>query len=222
MGIFKPFLTAIVFFWLSQPVLAAEPTSFAIALMLEGYDLGLRYPTQVQQTQLNAITLRWHERISPRIHGGILLGTVDGTQSENPVPVARVTTGNYLGINLYFAMLQSPRFDLGMNLDYRYYDLAATTEPQNAKWRWHQGSVGLDGRLGLSDRVNVVFGLSANALSGEEVLTGTITQVTPFSADHSPGARLGLRLDTDPTGYIGLEMQSGFAQGGRIFFERWF
>lgn len=208
--------------WLTLPGNAAAQSNFGIALVLEGYELDLHYPTQALPTQLNAISLRWNEKLSDHIHGGILLGIVDGTQGNNPVPAARVTTGNYLGINLFFAYIQNTRLSLGLNLDYRYFDLVGTADTQNAKWRWHQGSISLDGRLGLTDAVSAVFGLSANGLAGEEVLTGPISQVTDFDAEHSVGARIGLLFDVAPQGHIGLEMQSGFSHGGRLYFERWF
>lgn len=211
-----------IVYWLTLSGNTFAQSNIGVALLLEGYEIDLRYPSQELPTQLNAIALRWNEQLSAHTYGGILLGAVDGTQGDNPVPAARVTTGNYLAINLFFAYLQSPRFDLGLTLDYRYFDLEGSADTQRAQWRWHQGSISLDSRFGLTPQVSVVVGLSATGVTGEEVLTGPISQVTDFKADRSAGGRVGLRFTVDPQANIGIDMLSGVSQGGRLYFEKWF
>ena len=47
----------------------------------------------------------------------------------------------------------------------------------------------------------------------------TVNHTTTISRDTSGGGFLGLDLNTDPDGYVGIEISPGLSRGGEIYFK---
>ncbi len=205
------------------PILAAHPVTAGIAVQFEGADVNWRYPnTTIRNTRLNSAAVSWYEDLGASFLGGMHIGYMEGTQADNPVPAARVMTGKWLDLDFQYAALDKSVLGLIFSLNYRYAELNGAQDLQMASWRWHTGTVGTTLRLGPSQGVFFTLGLTYQALNGEEVLTGPLTQVEKYKGNQHLGRHLGLHLALDHTGRISIEMRSGSERGGRVTFGRWF
>jgi hypothetical protein len=207
----------------STSSLAAQPTTAGIAVRLEGVDMDWRYAdASLRSTRLNSAAVGWYDVLGANFLGGMYLGYVEGTQGDNPVPAARVMTGKWLEIDFQYLLINQPTVGLNISLDYRYTEMNGTMDTQLASWRWHQGSLGTTLRLGPARGVNFTLGLAHQAIDGEQILTGPLTQVENFTANKHLATQIGLNIGLDHTGRISIEMHTGVERGGRVTFGRWF
>lgn len=205
------------------PNLAAHPVTAGIAVQFEGTDVDWRYSdASVRSTHLNTASVSWYEDLGNHFVGGMHIGYMEGTQADNPIPAARVMTGKWLDLDFQYFVFDKPTVGLMLSLNYRYAEINGTQDTQIASWRWHRGTLGTTLRLGPTQGIYLILGLTDQAISGEEVLTGPTIQVEKFKANQHVGTHLGLNLSLDHTGRISIEMQSGAERGGRVTFGRWF
>lgn len=209
--------------WSATAVSTPLPNPFEVGLHLQGEDTDWRYADgTIRRTRLNSVYWSWQERFSKSMNGGAAIGYTEGTQADNPVPDARYTSGNWLEINLQYFLVDQPLIGANLSFAYRYTDLAIETTTQKANWRWHRGRLGAELSLGWTPTLHTTLGASYVALDGQEILSGTLTQITNFKQDQTLGGYLGFQLALDRAGSVSIEIQGGSYRGGKLSFARWF
>lgn len=216
------FITSLIC-WSGLALSAPPVNPMLVGLHLQGEETDWRYADgSVRRTRLNSAYISWQERFGKSVSGGAAIGYTEGTQADNPVPEARLTSGNWLDLNLQYTLIEQPQFGANLSFAYRYTDLAIETTTQMANWRWHLGRLGAEIWLDLGPNLRTTLGTSYHALSGQEVLNGSINQVTDFKQDQSLGGHIGLQLALDRTGSVSIEIHGGSYRGGKLSFARWF
>ncbi|MEK7207635.1 MAG: hypothetical protein AAB134_07125, partial [Pseudomonadota bacterium] len=72
----------------------------------------------------------------------------------------------------------------------------------------------------LVKRLRFFGGGNYGYIDGEERASGTTNHTVGFKRDARAGGFLGLDLQTDIDGYVGLEAKSGLARSVEIYFKR--
>ena len=184
--------------------------------------IDLDYSGVQRETRLSRLGVLWYEKLSPSIVGGVELGYLEFTQYSNPIPAGQTGSGEYIGLNLAFLLIETTHFDLLTRLDYRYNDARHSLDDQKINWDWHEGSIGIYSTFKFSNAISLTLGASALAIDGRESATGTITEAQPFKADEPFSGHVGLDLGLDHAGTIGIEISTGSLRGGRLSFQRIF
>ena len=205
-----------------SPTVHAETRGLDVGVSLYQDNIDLNYSGNLRETRLTNLEVSWIELLAPSIYGGIELGYLELTQYSNPIPTGQTGGGGYLGLNLAFLVLDSQHFQLLTRLGYRYSEASHHSEGQSIDWDWHQGLIGLDGKLSFSDRFAITLGVSAIAIDGRELAEGTVNQAQPFKADQPLSGHLGLHLGLDPDSTIGIQVDAGSLRGGRLTIRRIF
>jgi hypothetical protein len=105
-------------------------------------------------------------------------------------------------------------------LAYRYNQVSADVEDQSVEWTWHQGEIGLSTQTYVSDHISIGLGVNYITINGVETASGATNQRLDFKAKDSLTGHIGLQLELDRTGQIGVEFRTGSIQGGRLIFQR--
>lgn len=202
--------------------LADQNKAIWFALQLETFDTDWLYADSVRETRINRATIRWLEKFGGNWTGGLTLAYQEGSQGSNPVPAAQVTTGESLGIELCYDLLHQSRSSAEIVLAFEYNNMQRLLDTQNAEWSWTHGSIGLESKWGFSTNISLLLGVTAHRINGEEVLAGPINRVSDFEANEALEGLIGLKVNLDQTGYVGIDMRAGHTQGGRLTFARSF
>ena len=180
------------------------------------------YSSAIRETRLTRLGVVWYENLTPAIRGGVELGYLEFTQYSNPIPAGQTGGGEYIGLNLSFVLVNTARFELLTRFAYRYNDIRHKIDDQSVDSDWHEGRIGLYTKFKFSDSVAMSLGASGTAIDGREAATGPTTQAQPFDANEAISGHFGLQLGLDHAGTIGIEIDIGALQGGRLSFQRVF
>ncbi|MBI3561083.1 MAG: hypothetical protein HY080_05135 [Gammaproteobacteria bacterium] len=218
------YLLSLLPFVLSTAVMGAPPPPpIGIALKLESFDSDWRYDNNsVRRTQINSAALGWYEQLSRDFSGNVYLGYLEGTQVQNPITAAQITSGKWLGLEVDYQVVTMPSVGVELAMAYQYSVSERKLLDQDAQWRWYHGSLGLNVRLGPQHSHHMTLGVATHRIDGEEVLTGLVNQVENFKTDQRLGGKIELNIALDPTGRISIEIQSGYKRGGGVTFGRFF
>jgi hypothetical protein len=74
----------------------------------------------------------------------------------------------------------------------------------------------------LTKKLRLYGGGSYGYIDGTERDSGTVNRTTDFRRDSRVGGFLGLDLNVESDGYIGIEARAGLTRGGEIYFKRSF
>ncbi len=200
----------------------AETNGLNVGLEFGQNKTDFNYSGDIRETRLTRLGVIWFEPLAPSILGGVELGYLEYTQYSNPIAAGQTGSGEYIGLNLSFLMVTNPHFELLTRLTYRYNDVRHKIDEQVVDLDWHEGRIGLHGKLKFNDSVAMSLGASAHAIDGREATSGPITQAQPFKANEAISGHFGLQLGLDHAGTIGIEIDIGALEGGRLIFQRIF
>ncbi|MGD8784526.1 MAG: hypothetical protein PVF28_00735 [Thioalkalispiraceae bacterium] len=206
----------------TDPAYAQQPHYTHAELRFQAIDIDLNFEGAERETRVNSIDFSLREQLASRLDGAFLLGYINALQNSNPIYAGQDMVGEYLGLDLQFYLIQQPRFTLLSRFAYRYSLIDAEVDEQKMEWKWHQASIGLHSQTYISKHLYLNLGASVLTISGVEKASGTIDQSIDFKAKDSLTGLIGLQLDLDRTGRIGVEFKAGSMQGGRIVFQRAF
>lgn len=178
------------------------------------------YNDTPRETRLRSITARWSQPLTRSIRGDLNLSYLDTSQGAHPQAVGLDAAGDALGIDLVFALVDEPRFELGLRFAYDYARTENRLDGQQIETNWSTTALGLDAVLGLGKTIRFLAGTGLVSVDGEERLSGDINQVTSFKEETSTGYYAGLRIRTDKRGHIGLRWTGGYQTGLFLKFSR--
>jgi len=184
--------------------------------------IDFNYSGDIRETKFNGLRVAWVEPLAPTILGGIELGYLEISQYSNPIPAGQTGSGEFLGINLSFLMMDNPRYRLLTRLGYRYSEARHTVEGQAVQWDWNQGVIELEGTMHYSERLSITLSVGAIAINGREEAQGDIANAQPFRSDQTVLGHAGVQLGLDHDSYIGIQVDMGAMWGGQIIFGRFF
>ncbi|MGD8926886.1 MAG: hypothetical protein PVG20_08535, partial [Thioalkalispiraceae bacterium] len=189
-------------------------------LHLQVIDTDLLFEGTVRPTEINSIDFVLREQLGNRLDGALLFGYLNTLQTDNPLFAGQDLGGEYIGLDLRIQLIDASVFKMFSRVAYRYNEVSADVADQKVEWTWHQGELGLDTRTYITNNVFIGLGANAITINGVEKATGATDQSLDFKAKDSLTGHIGLQLELDRTGQIGVEFRTGSIQGGRLIFQR--
>ena len=201
------------------PAALAETNGLDVSFAIFQDKINLDYSGDIRETKFNGINIGWIQPLSPTILGGFDIGYLEMTQYSNPIPAGQTGSGEYLGLNLEFLMMNSPSFVLLTRLGYRY---SQTRQGQSVTSDWNQGVLILEGTYHFNAQFSTQLGVGGIAIDGRESATGTITENQPFRAENPLLGYAGVQFGLDPDSNIGIQVDMGSLWGWQLIFRRIF
>lgn len=173
----------------------------------------------------NDTTSRWfgfslREKAGKRVTLGMYGGYAWLTQGNNPVTAGIELDGFHAGFSLHGVLLEGQRASLYGALDYGYQKADHKSDTQEVVINWTQSQAQLGGMLTLTRHWRLYGGGSYGKIDGEERASGSVNHTLSFERGAQSGGFLGLDLNVETDGYIGIEARSGLMRGIDIYFKR--
>jgi hypothetical protein len=170
-------------------------------------------------------TSRWfgfslREKAGKRVTLGMYGGYAWLTQTNNPVTAGIELDGFHAGFSLHGVLLEGQRASLYGALDYGYQKVDHKGDTQTVVIDWAQPQAQLGGMLTLARNWRLYGGGSYGKIDGEERVSGSVNHTLSFERGAQSGGFLGLDLNVETDGYIGIEARSGLMRGIDIYFKR--
>jgi hypothetical protein len=224
-------MTRFAVFWLlmTLPVLVEAAGPLTPDDRDVGPDLSLRfarakmpldYGDRAYDNTSRWIGLSLREKAGQRVTLGMYGGYAYVTQTGNPVTAGMELDGFHAGFSLHGVILESRRALLFYAFDYTYQKVDHKGDTQTVVIDWSQPQAQLGAIISLTQNFRFYGGGSYGRIDGEERASGTVNRTTAIGRDARGGGFLGLDLNTDPDGYVGIEIRSGLIRGGEIYFKR--
>lgn len=175
----------------------------------------------------NDTTSRWfgfslREKVGQRVTLGMYGGYAWLTQTGNPLTAGLELDGYHAGFSLHGVLLTGQRASLYGTLDYTYQKVDRKSDVQTVVIDWAQPQAQLGVMLTLAQKWRLYGGGSYGKIDGEERASGSVNHTLAFERGAQSGGFLGLDLNVETDGYIGVEARSGLMRGGEIYFKRRF
>jgi hypothetical protein len=180
----------------------------------------LDYGDRSYDTTSRWIGLSVREKAGQRVTLGMYGGYAYVTQTGNPVTAGMELDGFHAGFSLHGVILESRRISLFYAIDYTYQKVDHKGDIQTVVIDWSQSQAQLGATIALTQNFRFYGGGSYGRIDGEERASGTVNRTTSIGRDAHGGGFFGLDLNTDPDGYVGIEIRSGLTRGGEIYFKR--
>ncbi|HSW51789.1 MAG TPA: hypothetical protein VLG93_01050 [Sulfuricaulis sp.] len=185
-------------------------------------EMPLDYAGRTRDNTNSWLGVSLREQVSPRVTLGMYGGYAWLTQTNNPVTAGIELDGYHAGFSLHAVLLAGQRASMFGALDYSYQKMDHEGETQKIVIDWAQAQAQLGAMLTLARHWRLYGGGSYGKIDGEERASGTVNHTLGFERGGRAGAFIGLDLNVETDGYIGVELRSGLTRGGEIYFKRRF
>jgi hypothetical protein len=206
------------------PLVPADNNSSTLdfSLRFARTKIPLDYAGRTQDSTNNWLGVSLREQASKRVTLGMYGGYAWLTQTNNPVTAGIELDGYHAGFSLHAVLLQGQRTSLYGALDYSYQKMDYEGETRQVVIDWTQSQAQLGVMLALARQWRLYGGGSYGKIDGEERASGSVNHTLSFERGAQSGGFLGLDLNVEMDGYIGIEAWSGLMRGGEIYFKRRF
>jgi hypothetical protein len=178
------------------------------------------YDTATADTTGKWLGLSVREKFSPHLTLGMFGGYAYVTQTRHPLTAGIELDGYHAGFSLHAVMIETPRVTLYGAMDYTYQKVDHKSDTQTVVIDWSEPHAQLGVIVPLAKRLRFFGGGNYGYIDGEERASGTTNHTVGFKQDARAGGFVGLDLQTDIDGYVGLEAKSGLARSAEIYFKR--
>jgi hypothetical protein len=178
------------------------------------------YGAQDYDTTSRWIGLSWREKAGDRLTLGLYGGYAYVTQANNPATAGIELDGFHAGFSLHGIIYSGRRTSLFYAAYYTYQKVDHKGDAQTVVMDWTEPRAQLGAIVAVTRDVRLYGGGSYGSIDGEERISGAINRTTDFSRSARAGGFLGLDLNVDTDGYVGVEATSGLTRGGQIYFKR--
>jgi hypothetical protein len=182
----------------------------------------LDYAGRTQDSTNSWLGVSLREQVSKRVTLGIYGGYAWLTQTNNPVTAGIELDGYHAGISMHAVLLPGQMASLYGALDYSYQKMDHEGDIQEVVIDWTQSQAQIGVMFALAQRWRLYGGGSYGKVDGEERASGSVNHTLAFERGAQSGGFLGLDLNVETDGYIGVELRSGLMRGGEIYFKRRF
>ncbi len=199
---------------------ADEDRSVDFSLRFTSAKAPFDYGAQDYDTTSRWIGLSFREKASERLTLGMYGGYAYVTQANNPVTAGIELDGFHAGFSLHGVLYAGRRASLYYAGYYTYQKVDHKGDTQTVVMDWAEPLAQLGAIVSITRHLRVYGGGSYGSIDGEERVSGTINSTTDFSRSARAGGFLGLDLNIETDGYIGIEAKTGLTRGGQIYFKR--
>jgi len=166
--------------------------------------------------------LSLREKFGSRLTLGMYGGYAWLTQTDNPVTNGQELYGYHAGFSLYGILLEGQRVSLYGVLDYLYQRMDFDIDSQKVVIDWSQPQAQLGLIATVTPMVRIYGAGTYSRIDGEERASGIVTQSLTIDRSARSGALLGIDINVESGGYVGMEARSGLTRGAEIYFKKRF
>ena len=204
----------LILFFLYAGLAEAEWTG--VALDIANYDSDWQFDSGVREAQITSISFRIEEKLEPGLIVGGGIGYFDMTVRGNSGASAQDFDGQYLEIYLHQPFPVSERISIHGAFAYRYYsgDNSGGDEREDIDWNEVSLQIGVGVRFAHLRITPFVAYYNIDGDISDDSDTGS------FENDDSVSQGVSFDYFADDSGYIRLELRTGYQSGGYIGFVR--
>ena len=178
------------------------------------------YGAQSFDTASRWLGVSLREPASEHITLGMYGGYAYVTQTNNPVTAGIELDGYHAGFSLHAVLVAGQYATLFYALNYTYQKVGHKRDAQTVVIDWSEAQAQLGAIVTLNRKWRLYGGGSYGYIDGEERISGATNRTTNFDRPARAGGFLGLDLNVDANGYVGVEAKTGLARGAEIYFKR--
>jgi hypothetical protein len=198
-----------------------DDTIVGVQLDWNRYDSTLNMGATQHETRLTHVSMVLYEPSWRYLYGGLRVGYADVSQPDNPDLAGLHLYGNSLGILLGMFLMRNDYLDINFQGDYSYLQTSSRKEEQEADFNWAETNFQLGAKLKLG-LLRLSGATYRYGINGDQKLRGDINSTTRFGEAEKTGTSIGIELQVDPTGYVGIHAENGAREGVRMLFTREF
>jgi hypothetical protein len=198
------------------------PSTLDFSLRFARAKMPLDYAGRTHDTTSRWLGVSLREKAGQRVTLGMYGGYAWVTQTDNPLTAGLELDGYHVGFSLHGVLLAGRRASLYGALDYSYQKADHKGDTQTVVIDWSQSQAQLGVMLTLAEKWRLYGGGSYGKIDGEERASGLVNHTLSFERGAQSGGFLGLDLNVEPDGYIGVEARSGLVRYGEIYFKKRF
>jgi len=200
----------------------AEAESTGVSLDIASYDSDWQFDSGVREARITSISFQIEEKLEAGLIVGGGIGYFDMSVRGNSKVSGQDFDGQYLEIYLHHPFPVSERISIHGAFAYRYYsgngndgnDGSDRDERADIDWNEVNLQIGVGMRFAHIRVTPFVAYYNIDGDISDDSDTGT------FENDDSVSQGVSFDYFADDSGYIRLELRSGYQSGGRISFER--
>ena len=199
---------------------AHDDKTLDFSLRMARNESEFHYDTATADTTSKWLGLSLREKLSPRLTLGMFGGYAYATQTRRPLTAGIELDGYHAGFSLHAVILATPQAIIYGALDYTYQKMDNKSDAQTVVIDWSEPHAQLGAIFPLAKRMRFFGGGNYGYIDGEERASGTTNHTVSFKHDARVGGFLGIDIQTDIDGYVGLEAKSGLTRSAEIYFKR--
>ncbi len=192
------------------------------SLRFARHKVPLDYANRVQDSTSRWLGVSLREKAGERVTLGMYGGYAFLTQTNNPVTAGKELDGYHAGFTLHGLLLEGQRVSLYGSLEYIYQKMDHMNDLQTVVIDWVQSQAQIGVMVNLVRPWRLYGGGTYGKIDGEERASGSVNHTLSFERGAKSGGFLGLDLNVETDGYVGVEYRSGLMRGGEIYFKRRF
>jgi len=198
-----------------------RPVDFS--LYVETASIDIDYGDRRVDTSVDRIGFVWRERFGERLQLGLFGGYAFLTQGNNPPTAGRELDGWHAGVSFDLDLFTTARFNVFAGAAWVYQEVEEENNGEVVEISWNEPNARFGVRARVGGPVHGYAGVRYARLNGEQRRRGGGTHETrKLDETESTGAFVGLEIDLDGEGYVGISAESGFDRRVGLYFGRRF
>jgi hypothetical protein len=200
----------------------SQASTLDFSVRFARHKIPLEYGNRTQDSSSRWLGISLREKAGERITLGMFGGYAFLTQTNNPVTAGIELEGYHAGFSLHGLLIEGQRLSLYSSVEYIYQKVDHKNDLQTVviDWALPRAEIGVMAKLARHWRF--YGGGTYGKIDGEERASGSINQTLSFERGAMSGGFIGLDLNVETDGYIGIEARLGLVRGGEIYFKRRF
>lgn len=183
-------------------------------------DVSLENQAAGLDIRLDRLGIYLSERINAHMSMGLLVGIAAAEPAGQAVTSGMQLTGNYLGVNLAGAALRGDHWRLDYELGMSYQSVEDAVSDQSVEMDWLESIATVEASVDVSDSLSMRFGTYYRNIDIDQRARGTVAATSRFNERDATAAVIGVTLQTDPGGFVDLDLFRGAGDGLMLMFRR--
>ena len=213
-------LAALLLILCNAVAMAAEPSGMDFSLQLSQADLLLHYDDRDHDTSLERVGIVVFDTTDPYLQYGFLAGSSHLTLENDPLLAGISLDGYHAGLALRGGFGHDLRLDV--QAQYLYQDVRDASASREVTVTWHEWRAEMLAGLRLGSPLTVVAGLAYVNLDAQQRISGDGARTRNLREETGTEKRLGLELNVEKNGRVGLHISRGVFDSVSLIFARSF
>jgi hypothetical protein len=197
-----------------------RPLDFS--LYLSHHTLALDYTGSRVDTSVDRIGITWRERFGDSLQLGLVGGYSFLTQSNNPPDAGQELDGYHAGFSLDLDLVRRARGGVSLHGAWLYQKVDHSDAAQQVDISWREPWLELRADAAVGRWLRVYGGVRYGAIDGTQRLSGTLNETRSVTETDRTGGLVGVQLELERNGYIGVDAASGPVRRTEVYFGRRF